>query len=155
MKLLLTLTTAALFIVAAAAVADNHAESATFPVPKTEVEARNIETMRLWGEEVWGKGRLELVPELVGSEYVRHNAEGTRVVTPESYAKEILAARARGAQFETKAAVLDGDLMWTQWNVSGTTSEGETRQAKGLQVYRFDDGKLVETWNLSAPGSWD
>ena len=125
------------------------------PQPKNEREARNLETMRLWGAEVWGEGRLELVPDLVGPEYVRHNAEGTRVVTPESYAKEIAAARGRNVRFEMDAASIDGDLLWTRWTSSGNGPDGESRTAKGLQLYRFEEGKLVETWNLVAPGGWE
>jgi predicted SnoaL-like aldol condensation-catalyzing enzyme len=132
-----------------------NAQEAAAPQPQNEKEARNLETMRLWGAEVWGKGRIELVPELVGPEYVRHNAEGTRVVTPESYAKEIVAARDREVRFEMESASIDGDLLWTRWSSSGKGPDGEERVGKGLQVYRFEDGKLVETWNLVAPGNWE
>jgi hypothetical protein len=122
------------------------------PEPKTEQEARNLETMRLWGEEVWGKGRLELVPDLVAPEYIRHGADGTRVVTPESYTKEIEAGRARGWAFTNNAVSIDGDLIWTRWSFSGEGPDGETMNGKGLQIYRLEDGKLAETWNLVAPG---
>ena len=84
------------------------------PEAKSETEARNLETMRLWDHEVWGNGRLELVPDLVTPEYVRHDENGTRVVTPESYAQEIAAFRGINMVFVANAAAIDGDFIWTR-----------------------------------------
>ena len=126
------------------------------PQPKNDNEARNIQTMTLWGTEVWGNGRLDLVDELVAPDYVRHGANGTRVVSPESYAKEIEAGRANGWQFTTHAAAIDGDFIWTRWSFSGQRPDGEKVTGKGIQIYRLENGKLAETWNMAEiPGdSW-
>lgn len=148
--LALSLSLSLLLLLSASAIS----QEAT-PQPRNETEARNLETMRLWGLEVWGKGRLDLVSGLVGPKYVRHDAAGTRVVTPESYAKEIAAARGRGARFNIAAASIDGDLLWTRWTSSGRGPDGKDQIAKGLQVYRFEDGKLAETWILVSPGVWE
>ena len=122
------------------------------PEPKSDTEARNMETMRLWGEEVWGKGRLELVPDLVAPQYIRHNADGSRTVTPEGYALEIAENRDRNMIFETNAIAIDGNLLWTRWSGSVEGPDGQEVTLKGIQIYRFADGKLAETWNLSAIG---
>jgi len=124
------------------------------PAPKSLTEARNLETMKRWSDEVWGEGRLELVSELVAPQYVRHDANGTRVVTPESYAQEIAAFRAIGMVFEMNAASIDGDLLWTRWSAHAQPTGGEEIMLRGLQVYRFADGKLAETWLLTADGEF-
>ena len=124
------------------------------PAPKSLIEARNLEAMRLWTEEVWGKGRLELVSDLVAPQYVRHDADGTRVVTPEGYVQEIAAFRAVGMTFEGNAASIDGDLLWTRWSAHAQAPGGEEIVLKGIQVYRFADGKLAETWLLTANGEY-
>ena len=49
----------------------------------------NKRIMDRWLGEVWGKGRTELVLELAGLMYTRHEPEGNRVVRAEDYAKEI------------------------------------------------------------------
>jgi len=123
--------------------------------PKNETEAKNLETMRLWSEEVWGKGRLDLVPDLVTPEYTRHNNEQTRVVTREEYAAEIEANRGRNMTFSGNASSIDNNLLWTRWSASVTGPTGAEFEFKGIQLYRFEEGKLAETWVMSAPGaSW-
>jgi hypothetical protein len=125
------------------------------PDPKSETEARNLETIRLWGEEVWGNGRLELVPDLVAPQYVRHNADGTRTVTPESYAREIEAARARNTTFTRNAMAIEGDFVWMRWSFRTESSDGREMEGRGLQIYRLENGKLAETWTLSVrDGAW-
>ena len=42
---------------------------------------------------VWHHGEYDLVPSCVAPQYVRHDAVGDRIVTPESYAAEIAATR--------------------------------------------------------------
>ena len=120
----------------------------------TEKEQRNIETIMSWGIEVWGKGHLELVPDLVATKYVRHQPDGTRTVTPESYTKEIEAGRAQGWKFDANAVSVDGDLVWTRWTLHGKKEDGSPVTAKGLQVYRLENGKISETWFLTSPGDW-
>ena len=106
------------------------------PEPRNETEARNLQTMRLWGEEVWGKGRLELVPELVTPRYTR-----------EEYASEIEENRARGMTFTTHAMTIDNNLLWTRWSAD-VTILGFDLAVQGIQIYRFDEGRLTETWAL-------
>ena len=122
------------------------------PEAKSETEARNLETMRLWDAEVWGKGRLELVSDLVAPEYLRHDQNGTRVVTPETYAEEIAANRGINMVFVGNAASIDGDFLWTRWSATAQPSGSDEIVIRGIQIYRFADGKLAETWLLFADG---
>jgi hypothetical protein len=44
-------------------------------------------------ERVWHEGKYDLVPECVGSHYIRHDEAGDRTVTREAYAAEIAKVR--------------------------------------------------------------
>jgi len=122
------------------------------PEAKSDTEARNLETFKLWSEEVWGNGRLELVPDLVAPEYVRHDQTGTRVATPASYAQEIALARGINMVFKMNAVSIDGDILWTRWSASAQPPGGDELLLRGIQIYRFAEGKLAETWLLSSDG---
>jgi hypothetical protein len=44
-------------------------------------------------ERVWHEGKYDLVPECVGSHYIRHDEAGDRTVTREAYAAKIAKVR--------------------------------------------------------------
>jgi hypothetical protein len=117
--------------------------------------ARTDRVMRLWIEEVWHGGRLELVPELVAPRYVRHEAEGTYTVTPEAYADRIRALRDQfpDLRYEIHDAAAVGDRFWIRYTFrGGPDSTGPWPKRPGLQLYRLEEGRLAETWMLLGPG---
>ena len=115
------------------------------PEPRNETEAKNLKTAALWNDQVWGKGRLELISELVTPEYTRHEGGDTRVVTREEYASEIEENLGRGVKFTMHAMTIDNNLLWTRWS-SDATILGFDLAIQGIQIYRFEDGRLTETW---------
>jgi hypothetical protein len=128
---------------------------------QTEEERTNLETYRLWGEEVWENGKLELVKQLVAPEYIRHDARGDRIVTPEQYAEEIKESRkyweSREHVGKTHAISAKDDLIWTRSSGVWTNPEDGTKgSGRDLQVYRFVNGKLAETWaiGINGQGPW-
>src|SRR5687768_9179584 len=78
-----------------------------------------------WIGEVWHKGRLDLVPELMGAEYIRHEASETRRATPAQYAEEIAATRRRmpDVRFIIHDCAAVGDRLWTRWTMAGTSAQ--------------------------------
>ena len=50
---------------------------------------RNLKTFRLLGQQVLGKGKLDLVPEFVTAQYIRPEGNEARVVSNQEYASEI------------------------------------------------------------------
>ena len=118
---------------------------------QTEEEKTNLKTLQLWTEEVWGKGKLELVKELVASKYIRHTPTGDQVFTPEQYAEVIRKYRegmsSTNTAFKNHAVSAKDDLIWVRWSlVSTDANAGNEGTYRALQVYRFVDGKLAETW---------
>lgn len=110
-----------------------------------------------WTDEVWHQGKLDVVPELLGPTYVRHEPVGTQRLTPKQYARKIAAIRKRLPDFcfTEHDQVVFGDRYWMRWTYQGTDAEsGKVVKRAGIQIYRFDQGKIVETWLvMSRPGS--
>jgi hypothetical protein len=78
-------------------------------------------------ERVGHEGQYDLVPECVGPQYIRHDEAGTRRVTREAYA-------------------------WFRFAFKWTDPKTvEPRSRAGMQSYRIEGGKLVETWLSMQP----
>jgi len=105
-------------------------------------------------ESVWHGGRFDLVPDCVGPYYIRHDEAGDRTVTREAYAAEI--AKVQQERPGIRVVVYDhsfhGNRAWFrfafQWTDAAT---GQARSRAGMQSYRTEDGKLVETWLSMQP----
>ena len=122
----------------------------------TEEELRNIETLKMWGE-IWVNGKYELIEELVNPVYIRHEPSGTIRIKREDYLKRLSSMRDSNRKFTTQALSADGDLIWVRWSMSRENRKTkEITHSRGLQVYRFEDGKLAETWwsHTEGQGSW-
>ena len=108
-------------------------------------------------ERVWHAGQYDLVPKCVGPHYIRHDEAGDRTVSREDYAAEI--AKIREERPDIRVVVydhsFDGDRAWFRFAFKWTDPKtGEPRSRAGMQSYRIDAGKLVETWLiLQALGS--
>jgi hypothetical protein len=78
------------------------------------------------------------------------------MVTREVYAAEI--AKTRQGRPNTRFVVYDhsfeGNRAWFRFTLKFTDLSGETRTRAGMQVYRIEADKLVETWlTFQQPGS--
>ena len=123
---------------------------------QTAEELRNMETLDKWGE-VWLNGNFELVKDIVNPIYIRHEPTGTIRVKREVYAERVKSMQRANRKFTTQSLSADKDLIWVRWSM--TNEDPETKEithSRGLQVYRFEDGKLAETWwsHTEGHGSW-
>jgi len=105
-------------------------------------------------EQVWHEGQFGLVPSCVGDHYIRHDESGDRTVTRDAYAAEI--AKVRQERPDIRVVVYDhsfqGDRAWFRFAFKWTdTKTGEARSRAGMQSYRTEGGKLVETWLSMQP----
>jgi hypothetical protein len=108
---------------------------------------------RRW-ERVWHEGKYDLVPECVGSHYIRHDEAGDRTVTREAYAAEI--AKVREERPNIRVVVYDhsfkDDRAWFRFAFKWADPKtGEPRSRAGMQSYRIEAGKLAETWLTLLP----
>ena len=122
----------------------------------TEEELRNMQTLEQWGE-VWINGNYELVQEIVNPIYIRHEPTGTIHIKREQYAERIKSMRDSNRTFTTQSLSADGDLIWVRWSME--TEDPQTKDithSRGVQAYRFEEGRLAETWwsLTEGHGSW-
>jgi hypothetical protein len=105
-------------------------------------------------ERVWHEGQYDLIPVCVGPNYVRHDEKGDRTMTRDEYAAEIAKTRQDrpGNRFVVYDHSFEGNRAWfrftLKWNDAKT---GEAHARAGMQVYRVEAGKLVETWLMLQP----
>lgn len=112
-------------------------------------------------EEVFSKGRVDLLEQCYSPDYVGHDP-----VDPED-TRGIEGMRERVAQYRgafsdmrvtTEDCFAEGDRVATRWTVRGThdgdlmgiAPTGKQFVIDGLTIDRFEDGKIVETWD-----NWD
>ncbi|MDF0490130.1 ester cyclase [Sphingomonas sp. H39-1-10] len=110
-------------------------------------------------ERVWSHGELDLVPTCVAPHYLRHEEGGDRIVTPESYAAEIVALKRERPDFLIVAYdySFQGNRAWYRVAMRWTDrASGALQTRAAMQAYRIEDGKLAETWVMSWPvgSSW-
>ena len=110
-------------------------------------------------EEVWNKGRREMIAELIAPNAVVHDS-GTDSVGPEGFYP--FYDRLRSAFSEMRVTVEDiiaeGDKVVVRWSCSckhtgeglGFPPTGRTASVTGISILRVSDGKLLEGWQ-----NWD
>lgn len=119
----------------------------------TEREQDPKAVLRRWYDEMWSKRNTDIIPELAGPTYVRHEGGGTRSVSAEEY-REQTAAIAAGWEITDMrySLVSEGDKVVAigSWKVNGN-------QMDWVQAFRVEQGKLVETWlsGIGMESKWD
>jgi steroid delta-isomerase-like uncharacterized protein len=111
-------------------------------------------------EEPW-KGKLDVVDELVASQYIGHDPANPEPLHGPEGVKEFISSY-RGAFPDARITVEDqlaeGDLVATRWSGRGT-HEGELMGVEptgkqvtvsGLTISRLENGKIVEEFQ-----NWD
>jgi hypothetical protein len=112
-----------------------------------------IDLFNRW-ERVGHEGAFDLVPSCVGDHYIRHDEVGDRTVTHEAYAAEI--GKVQQERPGIRVVVYDHSFAdnraWFRFAFKWTDPKtGEARSRAGMQSYRTEGGKLVETWISMQP----
>jgi len=111
-------------------------------------------------EEVWNRGKLAIVDELVDASYVGHpsGADG-----PEGYKQYFVTLRAAfpDIRFSVEDEIAEGAKVAVRWTATGThegeyagiPSTGKRGVISGMTTFHIADGKAVECWtNLDELG---
>ena len=109
-------------------------------------------------EEVWGKGNLDVAYEVFADDYVRHDLRpGTAVPGPEGQKR--IAAEFREAfpdlTWQIDLIIGTDEFVVGRWTASGThrgrwagqEPTGRSMTFSGVNIFRFEDGKVAEIWN--------
>jgi steroid delta-isomerase-like uncharacterized protein len=117
----------------------------------------NKATFRRYVEEVGNEGNLDLVDEIFGS-YLSHQPAGhTEERGPEDVKRFMGEFRGAFPDFHStiEDMIAEGDKVVTRWTMRGT-HQGEFRgiaptgnriTVTGIGIFRFSDGKVVESWD--------
>lgn len=120
----------------------------------TETNKTKIE--RLY-EAVWNDDNPDAADELVHDEYLIHDRE----LAEEMRGPELYRALATGtreafpdATFTIQDTVADEEKVAVSWRMTGTHNEslygvdptGRQVELTGIEINRFEDGALIETW---------
>lgn len=105
------------------------------------------ELITLYWDEVWNKGRVELIPEICADPMIRHDVGR---VTRMSHADQIARVRDGHAMmlptFTHEVLVSDAEVASSVWNMTGQM-HGEPIAICGIETFRVIDGRLAECWN--------
>lgn len=105
-------------------------------------------------ERVWHEGQYNLIPDCVGSHYIRHDEKGDRTVSREAYAAEIAALRLERPDIRVVVYdhTFDANRAWFRFAFKWTDPPSRLPHSRaGFQNYRVEDGKLAETWVMLLP----
>ena len=120
-------------------------------------ERTPAETVRVYLDEIYNKGRVELGPELLADPTWRHqDGKLTQLSLAESMAR--LEANFKiwpTMRFDSALTMVDGDKVAVAWNGHCTKPDGEVMHLYGIEIFRVAGGKIVEIWNSKEwPGLW-
>ena len=114
---------------------------------------QNKATLRRVFEEVWNKGNLELIPELVSPDYVHHGLQGESK-GHEGYRQMVTSTRNAmpDLHYTVEDVVGEGDKLAVRLSWSGTFTgkmgdiepTGKKVNMKQALFNRYVDGKCVE-----------
>ena len=117
--------------------------------------------VRRYWHDLWGGADLSLVDELFSEPYVRHNRNGTERLTRASLKADFRRywsslGDAREVRIDNLAVAGDGHV-WSRVNIRGRDRETDAlRVVTFLHEARIADGRIVETWTLTAAEvDWD
>lgn len=124
--------------------------------PPSQVEA-NKAAFHRYSEEIWNKGNIDLVAELVSPNYVRHSqATADQYLGQEGIRRYHEATKRTFPDYhqEVTAMVAEGDKVAACGTATGTQRgpwgpyppSNKKMTLDFCGIHRFKDGKLVETW---------
>jgi steroid delta-isomerase-like uncharacterized protein len=118
---------------------------------------QNKALVRRWSEELWGKGNLAVADEIIASEYVRHDpGDPFPAQGPEDVKRIVTMLRTMlpDLSIHIEAIVAEGDIVVSRYTTTATDTRGymgkpptgRTIRTSAMQMFRFANGKIVESW---------
>ena len=118
---------------------------------------QNKALARRWSEELWGQGNLAVADEIIASDYVRHDPGDPFPAQGPGDVKRIvsmLRSMLPDFKIEVEAMVAEGDMVVSRYTATATDTKGymgmpptgKSIRTPAIQIFRFADGKIVESW---------
>jgi len=122
----------------------------------------SVRFVETWFEEVWKKGRLSAIDEMLADDAVMHGLGEACQDTRGSDGFKPFVERLRGAfpdiEVTIEQTIEQGDLIASRWVARmthtgddlGVPATGRQVSVTGMSIARLENGKMVEGWN-----NWD
>ncbi len=118
----------------------------------------NKELIRRFYDEVWNKGNTDFVFQVFADSYVRHDLRPGNPPTGAAGQKQVaddFRAAFPDVHYETDLLIAEDDYVVARWTMQGTNTgqwgkelpTGKAVKMSGVNIFRFQDGKVVEIWN--------
>jgi steroid delta-isomerase-like uncharacterized protein len=110
-----------------------------------------------WSEELWGQGNLAVADEIVAPDYVRHDpGDPFPARGPEDVKRIVTMLRTMlpDLQIKLESVIAERDMVVSRYTTTATDTRGymgkpatgRAIRASAIQIFRFADGKIVESW---------
>ena len=118
----------------------------------------NEALVRRFYDEVWNRGNVGVAEDVFAEGYVRHDLRPTEAEAgPAGQARIAIDFRAAfpDLRMELDLILGEGDLVAARWTAEGTNTglwagrppSGKHARFSGVNIFRFQDGKVAELWN--------
>ena len=118
---------------------------------------QNKAMARRWSEELWGKGNLAVADEIIAPDYVRHDpGDPFPARGPEDVKRIVTMLRTMlpDLRIQIEAMVAEDDMVVSRYTTTATDTRGymgkpptgRTIRTSAMQMFRFGNGKIVESW---------
>lgn len=120
----------------------------------------NKTVARRFFDEVFGKGKLDVLDEIIAKDYV-NNGPGTLPELPTGLegAKQLVTVYRNAfpdLRFTVDEQIAEGDKVMTRWTAHGTNkgellgmpATGKSSTVTGIAVDRITNGKIAESWGI-------
>jgi steroid delta-isomerase-like uncharacterized protein len=109
-------------------------------------------------EEAWDAGQLDVIDEVFGNDYVRHDLRPTEAA-PGAEGQKRITADFRVAfpdlRFEVEIMIAEDEFVAARWTARGTHTgrwgavepTGRRASLSGVNIFRFENGRVAEIWN--------
>lgn len=128
---------------------------ATCAPPDDTIEVRNSEVVHAVFSEVWSKGDVELVADLLSEDFVGH-FPGETVHGREGLIAQVIAHRTAFPDWteEVEDEIVDGDKVAIRFRSRGTNMgqflgnppTGNSVEISEVAIFKLTDGKIAEQW---------
>lgn len=119
---------------------------------------KNVDIVRKYTEEAWGKGKLEIIDDLVHPDAPPPHGATTK--GPEGYKQEVMGIRQGLSDYETVVDTCfgSGDLVAIRWSTKGRHTgtlfgfppSGRNVNVTGVGIFQIVDGKIFQHWGEDA-----
>jgi predicted SnoaL-like aldol condensation-catalyzing enzyme len=99
-------------------------------------------------DEVWHRGNLGIIDELISPDYITHDPSAPPQRGPQAMKAvvETLKRAIPDVEYDILDIVEEGDRVASRWCIRGTVAGGQALSIFGMSFNRFEGGTMVEGW---------